>query len=85
MVTNKSIYNVQTEDGKVRQIGFTEYYDATDYGNGKYISAVNLTENEVYAYMDMRYLKYVFKTICENYIKQYYGDNLLKFEVVEDE
>lgn len=75
-------YKITTENGKTRTFVFDELHNAFDYGNGNYISVVRVEDEELIAYIDMRYCKYVFESFCISYIKQYFGDNLLSFERV---
>lgn len=74
-----AIYKVTTTNGTSKILEFTEHHTDTDYGNGNYITVVNIDTDEILAYVDMRYQNYVFKTFCESYIKQYYGENLLTY------
>lgn len=77
----KAIYNVTTEDGQIYTLKFEEIHHENTYGNGNYIVVVS--GKEVIAYIDVRYIHYVFETFCENYIKGYYGDNLFTFKRVQ--
>lgn len=78
----KATYKITTENGKTRTFVFDEHHNEGDYGNGNYISVVRVEDDELIAYIDMRYQKYVFESFCISYIKQYFGDNLLSFERV---
>ena len=71
-------YLITTENGVSRTWNFTEVHSEGDYGNGNYI--VVTRGEEVIAYLDMRYAKYVFGTVCENYIRDYFGTNLYSYE-----
>ena len=61
---------------------FTEYEkDTTDYGNGIYIG---VSINGERSLIDARYIvEYNFVNVCETYIKNYYGKNLVSYEVVQ--
>lgn len=74
-------YKVTTENGKERFLYFTEsVQDGEHYGNGIYVSVKR--EDGEYFHIDCRYIKgYQFSTICENWIKDYYGKNLLSYEM----
>lgn len=80
-IMNKATYKITTESGHNNVWTFTEHHNDGDYGNGNYISVVR-GANELIAYVDVRYQKYVFESFCISYIKQYFGDNLLKYERV---
>lgn len=73
-------YLVTTEDKEQRVIKFLELDHPNHYGNGKliYIQNLKTKDNNV---IDVRYQKYNFQTICENWIKDYYGENLLFYEM----
>lgn len=58
---------------------FYRHINSNDYGNGTYITVIK--ENEIEAYVDMRYTKYNFKSWIISYLRQYYGDRLLKLEI----
>lgn len=73
-------YKVTTNNGVTRTLAFTEHHTENNYGNGNHITVVNVDADEIIAYVDMRYQNYVFETFCENYIKNYYGTNLLTYE-----
>lgn len=73
-------YHITTTNGREQTWIFTEYTDPADYGNGTYISVVR--DNECLAYADMRYTHYVFTSFCVSYLRQWFGDNLLKVERV---
>lgn len=77
---NKASYKVTTTNGVTRTLKFEEHHQKDTYGNGKYISVSRVDDDEIIAYVDMRYQNYVFETFCENYIKDYYGTNLLTYE-----
>ncbi|MBE5756905.1 MAG: hypothetical protein E7342_03800 [Clostridiales bacterium] len=71
-------YEVLTEKGNSYIWKFTEHLpqDKDHYGNGIYVSAECAGHRMS---IDCRYQKYNFETICENWIKNYYDANLLKF------
>lgn len=78
MTTKQANYLITTENGVSRTWSFTEIHHEDDYGNGNYIAV--MYGEELIAYLDMRYAKYVFGTVCENYIRDYFGTNLLMYE-----
>lgn len=81
MNKNKLQYKVTCESGNSYTWNFTEHLPKENekyYGNGIYISA----ECGHYNWIDCRYMKYNFRTICENWLKNWYGENLLKFEQI---
>ena len=77
---NKATYKVTTTYGTERTLEFREHYHENNYGNGKFITVLRVDDDEMIAYVDMRYRNYVFETFCENYIKDYYGTNLFTYK-----
>lgn len=79
----KSKYIVTTEDNALHVIEFTELNHPTPYGNGKMILIDNLKTGEANI-ADVRFIKrHVFQTFCENWIKNYFGENLLNYKEIE--
>lgn len=79
----KATYEIITESGNTYRFTFQEHHHEDTYGNGNYISVI--CNKELLAYVDVRYIKYVFNSFCESYIKQYYGENLFKYTLIESE
>ena len=75
----KATYEITTVNGKTRRFEFTEHHSEGDYGNGNYISVLRLEDDELLAYLDMRYEKYNFESACLNYIRSYFSTNLLTY------
>lgn len=83
IVTNAQNYKVTTENGNERVVTFTETDHPTAYGNGKAVVVENHGNGER-NFIDCRYISgYKFETVCENWIKDYYGENLLTFSKIE--
>lgn len=74
----QATYLITTEKMATQIWHFTEVHNEGDYGNGNYIAVTR--GDELIAYLDMRYAKYVFGTVCENYIRDYFGTNLYSYE-----
>ena len=80
----KQRYKVTTESGSERMLLFTEIKHADTFGSGMYIGVENFRTGEFNS-IDCRYMqKYNFETICENWIKDYYGDHLVTFEKIKE-
>lgn len=82
MITNEFKYKVTTEDREVITINFFEMCDSSDYGNGKTVTVECETSGYIYT-LDCRYKRqYNFQTLCENWLKDFYGNKLIRFEVL---
>ena len=76
------VFKITTKEGHIRHFSFTEHKSEGDYGNKTYISVQRQEDRENMAYLDVRYLyPYNFKTVCENYIKDYFGTRLAAFQL----
>ena len=58
---------------------FYRHKNEEDYGNGTYITVIR--NNELEAYVDMRYTKYEYISWIISYIRMYYGEKILTFEI----
>lgn len=85
MAQKKVTYRVELEE-KEFNATFTayEYHDPDTYGNGCSIGIYRNNSDTCFAYLDVRYEKYDFKSKVFNYLKMYFGDNLLKIEEIEE-
>ena len=73
------IYVIETKCKHTIRWRFEEIQHKSEYGNGKYVIVVNLDTHELIGYIDVRYyINFNFTTFCEEYIKEYFGNNLNK-------
>ncbi len=78
----KATYTVEAISGKTYTYKFEEGKSENDYGNGIYIGVERPSGD--FTSLDCRYIgEYDFITICESYLKEYYGANLVSLRRVE--
>lgn len=76
----EKIYLIETKCGHTVRWRFEEVQHKSEYGNRKYVIIVNLETHELIDYMYVRcYVQFNLTEFIENYIKQYFGQNLKTF------
>lgn len=79
----EAIYEIHTKCKHKIRYQFKEVQNENDYGNKKYVICVNLEQQDIADYIDVRYhINYNFETFCETYIQNRYGSNLESFALL---
>lgn len=76
----EKIYLIETKYDHTVRWRFEQVQHKQEYGNGKYVIIVDLNTHELIAYIDVRYhVQFSMTEFANNYIKQYFGQNLKTF------